>query len=71
MRATAKQVEILNHALNGFRFLKENHEAVVDSAVVSIDGADFKVERDYNMMEFDADDASDNGEFGVLVVDFE
>jgi hypothetical protein len=61
---TAKQVETLNHALHGFKWLNENHEALVHSADVEVDGEVFSVRRDFN--EYDED-----GNAGVLVVDFE
>jgi hypothetical protein len=66
---TASQIETLNHALAGFAWLKKNHEAIVNSATVEIEGEDFKVERDYNLLSEDTDDDG-NAEFGVLVVEF-
>jgi hypothetical protein len=69
VKPTAKQIETLNHALNGFRFLDENHEARVNSATVEIEGEEFKVERDFDLDTFDDD--GNQTYTGVLVVDFE
>jgi hypothetical protein len=61
---TAKQIETLNHALAGFDWLNKNHEALVHSADVEVDGEVFSVRRDFS--EYDGE-----GNPGVLVVDFE
>lgn len=64
MKATARQIEILNHSLSGFKWLYENHAAAVISAQVEIDGDVFPVERDYELV-------GDDGQIdGVLLVDF-
>ena len=62
---TAQQVETLNHALAGFKWLNENHQAQINSATVEIDGEEFEVKRDW-------DSYDDEGNLGnVLVVEFE
>jgi hypothetical protein len=63
VNATADQIETLNHALAGFKWLAENHQAFVMSAEVLIDGETFQVERTY-------DNPGDETDDGYLFVSF-